>query len=1050
MPSFRLLRHRNYHRFTAHLPAYIQRKADWAQVLLGTRGRTPNVKSTQGYNARWRRTPVQGYHYYLWWIPFTESGLVPEAGESELERAILVHSIRHHDETDDPILLEDLGDFEDLLLPDLDPRFEEQREVSDYLSSGLVTLATIKGLPGSGKTVSLLYLVKDLLAQPAIRNLLYVTYTGRLKRAAEEFIFSQHPDLAERVKVRTLAEVEKLITNSASLGDPFGELADFQKFVDQQRPATLGQWKKYPQVLYTELRAQLFGRSFPPDFPLPDSRVTGALFTGDTFDAQRYGNERNIEPALAQIAVRLGDRMRDDRFFGDQKAAHRALRTLLRARTPSWLEQVDALVVDEVQDLTLLQVGLLGELARSRLRARPGDPFLVTVAGDESQVVQPSGFDWGVTKDLLRHLLDTDPAGFEYRHQRRSPKNLARLIDRSWNFYGSLPKALRPSANRQSFIDEAGIEIDSPDSAGNDDENGRILVCPLPAPLEPQHWPSLLAELGALPGRAVIDLTGQLQKLLAATKETEGDAGQRAEEVLFLPYEIKGLERATVLVHGLNKAYVEAIAQTELQHTRLGLFEARRRFDEIRVALSRSTGKLVLLDDVDAPVFQELGLATLPGWHATHWDALLEGLRNEEMSEVELVEGYLDEVDDLLTLGRWEQARQRNRRALEFAQQAEDRALQREAEEQFVRSFLQEADGAMGRGDLVEASTANRQAVELAAVLGDPQLIDDAEEQATTLRSAIDEQVNTLIADANAASARGDHGTAYRLLTDPARLHPALQESATTGRLDEMTIQCGWRYGQTLLPNADPQTMMAIFADLKQRYARRQDEEGALLAQNVMARYATFGMDAAPASLQPPERLRVAAFLASCAATRPEQMEVAAYIVHWLDEDFARISDSPQEYAQWVMAAQAVEESSGYPAFDERLWDLENRAEFQLGAGWRLATEDKEIIRFAALSASFADDHATASLLWERAGDPEKAATAAREAGELERAMTLLRAGKLNPPDELASAVKLLRQLEQMEHKLTGLRPAERAALAAVMKRVLAGLAAEEEGLSLN
>jgi hypothetical protein len=102
------------------------------------------------------------------------------------------------------------------------------------------------------------------------------------------------------------------------------------------------------------------------------------------------------------------------------------------------------------------------------------------------------------------------------------------------------------------------------------------------------------------------------------------------------------------------------------------------------------------------------------------------------------------------------------------------------------------------------------------------------------------------------------------------------------------------------------------------------------------------------------------------------------------------------------------------------------------------------------LSASFADDHATASLLWERAGDPEKAATAAREAGELERAMTLLRAGKLNPPDELASAVKLLRQLEQMEHKLTGLRPAERAALAAVMKRVLAGLAAEEEGLSLN
>ena len=52
MPSFRLLRHRNYRRFTAHLPAYIQRKPDWAQVLLVTRWRTPNVQSTQGYNAR--------------------------------------------------------------------------------------------------------------------------------------------------------------------------------------------------------------------------------------------------------------------------------------------------------------------------------------------------------------------------------------------------------------------------------------------------------------------------------------------------------------------------------------------------------------------------------------------------------------------------------------------------------------------------------------------------------------------------------------------------------------------------------------------------------------------------------------------------------------------------------------------------------------------------------------------------------------------------------------------------------------------------------------
>lgn len=71
MSGYRLLKHRQYERNAERLPDSIRRKAMWAQVLLGTRGRTPNVKTTTGYNARWRRTPVQGYHYYLWWIPLS-------------------------------------------------------------------------------------------------------------------------------------------------------------------------------------------------------------------------------------------------------------------------------------------------------------------------------------------------------------------------------------------------------------------------------------------------------------------------------------------------------------------------------------------------------------------------------------------------------------------------------------------------------------------------------------------------------------------------------------------------------------------------------------------------------------------------------------------------------------------------------------------------------------------------------------------------------------------------------------------------------------------
>ena len=90
MPSYRLFKHRQYDRSADRLPAAIRHKAVWSQVLLGTRGRTPEVKSTSGYNARWRRTPVQGYHYYLWWIPLSEtelanspaSGMTAEPGRS--------------------------------------------------------------------------------------------------------------------------------------------------------------------------------------------------------------------------------------------------------------------------------------------------------------------------------------------------------------------------------------------------------------------------------------------------------------------------------------------------------------------------------------------------------------------------------------------------------------------------------------------------------------------------------------------------------------------------------------------------------------------------------------------------------------------------------------------------------------------------------------------------------------------------------------------------------------------------------------------------------
>ena len=320
-----------------------QRKTVWAQVLLGTRGRTPNVKGTMGRNARWRRTPVQGNHYYMWWIPQSESllslsgndvddadlsadsaGTTAQRDTADSVNTILVHSVRHHDQTDEPIRVGDLSEYRSIPVNTLDPRYEEQYEISEYLGASDVSVATIKGLPGSGKTIALLYLLKDLLNQPGDGQILYVTYTPRLKRAALEFIESQYAgdnsDMLKRVRVATLNEIMHDMTGVFTYAEPFAELDEFYAFIERQNPTDLGPWRKYPRTLFTEIRAYLLGQDFPASYDrAQENRGGGGI------DLAEYAMDRGIDLEAAAIAAKLADRVRHMPFFRDQAVAHRAL-----------------------------------------------------------------------------------------------------------------------------------------------------------------------------------------------------------------------------------------------------------------------------------------------------------------------------------------------------------------------------------------------------------------------------------------------------------------------------------------------------------------------------------------------------------------------------------------------------------------------------------------------------------------------------------------------------------------------------------------------------
>lgn len=1053
MAGYRLLKHRHYEDTAARLPESIRRKALWAQVLLGTRGRTPNVKSTTGYNARWRRTPVQGYHYYLWWIPLSESELASRGANGDAASTILVHSIRHHDETDEPLYLRSLEEFEEARLETLDPRFEEQTAVSHQVQLMPVIPATVKGLPGSGKTVTLFYLVRDLVLDQGLEHLLYITYTSRLKRAAREFLAAQSPELMKRVHIRTLAELGKEILEKeiADLPVPLAPMVEaeaFRQFLERQPAGMAGIWRRYPLALYTEIRAHILGRTFPPDYPLPERRIAEVVFTEGHFDVRAYARARGFTLETATAAARIAERVRGDRFFLDQVVAKRALARLRQADTkaskkgthqlPSWLRAIDGLVIDEVQDLTLLQIALLAELARMRVQERPL-PFVV--AGDESQIVQPSGFDWGVTKDLLRETLNANPQEFEFRHQRRSPRNLAYVIDNAWNFYIHLPKPLRPSANRQSFVDDAGIELSAsshaPDAA---EEKGRLLICPLPkamqqdTPEAERRWKEFMTELAELPGRALIDLTGRLPRTL------EGD---RAEEVLFNVREIKGLERNTVLIVGLNDLYEQAmvlIHAAEEQKEKPPLLEARRLIDEMRVAISRSTDKLILLESPQAPVFKELGIEAFDDHHRISWDGLRDLLRTEQMSEIEVIEGYLDEVDDLIERRRWEQARARNRRAYEFAVQIDDRALQRDAQAQYVQIFLHEAEAALEQEQLDEALRLNRQARQLAAELGDPTLIDDADAQRDALRRAVDSQLQALIA--RQADFAADPAAFYQELRQFAPLVEALGDATLLAAFDEACLAAGWRLGESLLqrgPEAGAQ-LAALFEELASIMAHEEDETGARLAHIVAGRY-----ESLPHAV-PLGREQVQALLGFIdeylRAAAPLRLERAAYVfvAAWLEEGYASLGEERGLYYDWAVRAERYNTLAGYPELDDRLWDLENRVELAEGPDWTTQSRDPDVLRFAAFIAAYHERPHDASIAWEKLGELELAVYQARKAGELERAYHLMRQTRQAIPDAFSTAVKLARQAEQLIHKSQELTEGERRTLVERLTHLIAAL----------
>jgi parallel beta-helix repeat protein len=348
---------------------------------------------------------------------------------------------------------------------------------------------------------------------------------------------------------------------------------------------------------------------------------------------------------VAEIAVRRG-------LLADQTRARAALDALLRgAHGGLDLTRTGAVLVDEVQDLTPVEIALLLEVARAM--AKRSHSMLFVAAGDASQTVHPSGFEWGVAKDLVHQRLDREPVEVVLRQPMRNARSVAALVHRTGALYKLLSKELRPGGDAP---DATPAEVTEP---------GRVLRC---EPPDDAAWQALLGALVATPGKALVTL---------GHAGASSDAQMAASEISFTPAEIKGLERRTVAITGLHDVLgtlSRLTSRAEQEGRFLDGLEARHLVDGVRVALSRATEMLILLGP------------TLSGTHAAaldltsdvetvEWTDLLEVLTEDDLTDAERARGFLEEAREHAARGDTRRAIERLERAEGIARRLGDPAL---------------------------------------------------------------------------------------------------------------------------------------------------------------------------------------------------------------------------------------------------------------------------------------------------------------------------------------------------------------------------------------
>lgn len=577
---------------------------------LAAHGRTSVVKGCRGNENRgWRRTPLGGaggMQFYLWWAPRGN----PQADGLNLpENAIAVRAIRHHDDhrplaagvSDDYLKFTDAPDLNGVART---PWTEDQARFARARSR----IRLLSGKPGTGKTTALWRAIE---AQEGER-ILYLTWSRDLRRQAEErFASFAAPSVhVDAFDFETfLGEICGADVPRLALTESRSRLA---KLIGKLSPRQLGPWAKRRDALYGELRSFLFGRADPGTgtngSPTPIQRLSDKEYR------QLRGGMDGIGAAPAKALLRVAGLLHEGipDVFPELDAATKAAKRLRSGLLPDGFEGYDRFVVDEVQDLTLLEASVVVELylATAKTNPRSRAPWLM-MAGDEGQTVRPTGFQWSALSNLLSKRAGR-PRNYQLDENLRSPRRIARVVERTSELYRDIPRFSRPARQHQQ-------------TAGRHVEAGLFHV--------------------AVPKRAeAIELLEALDDadntvVVSPTEQPPDWVPHSLRPVVLTPAQTKGLEYQSVCVLDPSRVLfdLDAASLQPRQNPEIARNTRRATIDSLRVAISRTTETLAFLDIEASAAHLDLSRAILEDAAPYDWQDLRDHLLDPDTTPEERV-----------------------------------------------------------------------------------------------------------------------------------------------------------------------------------------------------------------------------------------------------------------------------------------------------------------------------------------------------------------------------------------------------------------------------